>query len=220
MQHVGPVHRHMQDDLVRVVTGLEGVRTILDVGCGSGENLSRLAGLGRYELVGTDISEQGLALARRRVPDDVPLHVLDIEREVLPKQFDLVLSIQVVEHLVDDVSALRNMAEMSRKYVFASTVAGRMRRSEPAIGHVRNYSPIELRRKLEIAGLRVVWVRGWGFPFYSPLYRTLAELLPGGPPTGSVGSGGRVVANALYQLYRLNVPGRGDVISALAEVAG
>jgi SAM-dependent methyltransferase len=217
MQQVGPVHRHMQDDLVRVVKSLEGVSSIVDVGCGSGENLSRLGTLRRYELVGTDISEQGLVLARRRIPD-IPLHRLDIEQDTLPERFDLVMSIQVVEHLIDDVAALRNMAKMASKYVFTSTVAGRMRRSEPAIGHIRNYSAVELQRKLELAGLRVDWIRGWGFPFYSPLYRSLAELLPGGPPAGSVGSAGRVVANALYHLYRLNIPGRGDVISALAHV--
>src|SRR5207245_4509234 len=75
MQHVGPVHRHIQHDLVRVVTALD-VRSILDVGCGSGESLARLAALGRYELAGTDVSEEALALARRRAPS-VRFAVLD-----------------------------------------------------------------------------------------------------------------------------------------------
>jgi SAM-dependent methyltransferase len=211
------VHRHVQDDLVRVVSALD-VETIVDVGCGSGDNLARLRALGRHRLTGTDISEEALAIARRRAPG-VRLVRLDIEREALPERFDLVTSVQVVEHLHDDVAALRNMAAMCRKYVFTSTIAGRMRPSEPAIGHVRNYSAGELRQKLELAGLDVLWVRGWGFPFYSPLYRSAAELLPGGPPSGRIGPVGRLFAAALYQLYRLNVPGRGDVISALARPA-
>jgi hypothetical protein len=61
-------------------------------------------------------------------------------------------------------------------------------------------------------------VHGWGFPFYSPIYRSLIELLPGGPPAGPAGPASRLVARTLYQLYRLNWPGRGDVLSALAEV--
>jgi SAM-dependent methyltransferase len=216
MQRFGPVHRHIQDDLVRVVSGLD-VRIILDVGCGSGENLARLAELGRYELCGTDVSDEALALAERRVPDARLLR-LDIERQALPERFDLVMSIQVVEHLVEDVAALRHMASMSSKYVFTSTIGGRMRPSEQSIGHVRNYSTVELRRKHELAGLEVLWVRGWGFPFYSPLYRSAVEWLPGGPPSGRIGPLARIAARALHHLYRLNVPGRGDVLSALARL--
>ena len=95
-----------------------------------------------------------------------------------------------------------------------------MRRSEPAIGHVRNYSRVELRRKLELAGLEILWVRAWGFPFYSPLYRSAVEHLPGGPPAGALGKRGTIAAAALYELYRLNVPGRGDILTALARVPG
>ncbi len=215
MQRLGPVHRHIQEDLLRVVGDLD-VRTVLDVGCGGGDNLAILAAGSRYELTGTDVSEEALRLAAER-ETGARLLPLDIEQEALPEHFDLVMSVQVLEHLVDDVAALRNMAAMSRRYVFASTIGGRMRRSERAIGHVRNYSRLELARKLELAGLEVLWVRGWGFPFYSPLYRTLVELLPGGPPTGSMGTATQQVAKALYGLYRLNISGRGDVLSALAR---
>ncbi len=216
MQRLGPVHRHQQDDLARIVDSLD-VRTILDVGCGSGDNLLRLARTGRYVLTGTDISEEALSLARRALPGSVRLLALDIERDCLEETFDLVMSSQVIEHVVDDVRAIRNMARMSSRFLFAATMSGRMRRSELAIGHVRNYSRVELKRKLELAGLEVIWVHGWGFPFYSPFYRSAAELLPGGPPTGEVGGVGRLLAGALYHLYRLNIPGRGDIVTALAR---
>lgn len=214
MQQVGPVHRHIREDLVRTVSSLD-VRSVLDVGCGSGENLAALAALNRLELAGTDISREALALARRRVPA-ARFYTLDLEREALAERFDLVISIQVVEHLLDDVAALRNIAKMTRTYAFISTMQGRMRPSELAIGHVRNYSPIELQRKLELVGLKTLKRYGWGFPFYSPLYRTVSEWLPGGPPVGPIGPTGRLVAHALYRLYRLNWPGRGDVLSVLA----
>jgi len=215
MQRFGPVHRHTTQDLIRIVGSLN-VRSILDVGCGAGDNLETLAAQHRYELAGVDVSEEALAIARQRVPD-ARLSALNVERESLPEKFDLVISLQVVEHLVDDVSALRNIARMAGRYVLVATMQGRMRRSELSIGHIRNYSAIELRRKIESAGLEVLWIRGWGFPFYSPIYRTLAEWLPGGPPTGSMGRGTQIAAAALYQLYRLNWPGRGDVITVLAR---
>jgi SAM-dependent methyltransferase len=217
MQRVGPVHRHIREDIVRRVAALD-VHTVLDVGCGSGENLAALAAAGRYELSGVDVSQESVELTRKRVPAARLVQVLDVEHEALPEKFDLVMSIQVMEHIADDVEALRNVAAMATRYVFISTLSGRMRKSEPLTGHVRNYSPVELRRKLEIAGLRVLEVSGWGFPFYSPLYRSLVELLPGGPPAGPTGAASRTLARGLYQLYRLNLPRRGDVLSALAEV--
>ena len=217
MQRLGPVHRHIREDIVRRVGELD-VKSILDVGCGAGDNLAALNLTGRYELAGVDVSQEAIDLAREKVPD-AQLHVLDVEREKLQQKFDLVMTVQVVEHIVDDMAALRNMAAMTRKYLFVSTLAGRMRASEVLTGHVRNYSAVELRRKLEAAGLEVLDVRGWGFPWYSPLYRSVIELLPGGPPAGPTNGVARLGARALYQLYRTNLPRRGDVISALARSA-
>ncbi len=215
MQSLGPVHRHLQEHLAGIVSSLK-VRRLLEVGCGSGNNLAALATRGKYELTGADIAQEALDMARQRVPQ-AHLIPLDIEKEVLPGQFDLVLSLQVVEHILDDLAALRNIAWMAKDFVLISTMQGKMRPSEISIGHVRNYSALELRRKLEVVGLEVLKLWGWGFPFYSPLYRTLAEWLPGGAPMGPMGKLQRLVAQALYQLYRLNWPGRGDVLFALAR---
>ncbi len=217
MQHLGPVHRHIREDIVRRVGQLD-VHSILDVGCGSGENLAALAATGRYELSGVDISKEGIELTRKLLPSVRLLAVLNVEEMALPERFDLVMSIQVLEHIVDDIAALRNMTAMASRYVFVSTLAGRMRASELMTGHVRNYTAVELRRKLEVVGLRVLDVRGWGFPFYSPLYRSAIELMPGGPPAGPAGALSRLAARTLYHMYRLNLPRRGDVLSALAEV--
>lgn len=216
MQCLGPVHRHLQKLLVPLVGALR-VRTVLEVGCGSGDNLAALAAGGDYELTGTDIAPGALDLAKQRVPQ-ARLLLLDIEKAALPEQFGLVMSLQVVEHIQDDLAALRHLARMARGYVLISTIGGRMRPSEISIGHLRNYSTQELQGKLAAVGLEVVKLWGWGFPFYSPLYRTLSEWLPGGPPLGPMGKWQRMTARALYQLYRLNWPGRGDVLYALAKI--
>ncbi len=217
MQQFGPVHRHLRESLVRLVRSLD-IRTVLDVGCGSGENLRALAALGSYELAGVDISEEALLQARQLVPGARFVR-LDVQREVLPETFDLVTSIQVIEHLLADTEAIRGMARMARSHVFISTIQGRMRSSEKEIGHVRNYSVSELVQKVEAAGLKTLRVWGWGFPFYSPLYRTFSEWWPGGPPAGAVGPAKQFAAVCLYQLYRLNWPGRGDVLNILASKA-
>src|SRR2546426_1116731 len=95
MQTFGPVHRHALERIVATVAKL-GVRTILDVGCGSGQNLRALSASGPYGLTGVDVSEKALARARTAVPD-AELHCLDVQSQKLEAQFDLVMSLQVVE---------------------------------------------------------------------------------------------------------------------------
>jgi SAM-dependent methyltransferase len=216
MQTFGPVHRHALERLVTMVAGLP-VHSVLDVGCGSGQNLRALAASGSYRLAGIDVSDKALEKARAAVPD-AELYRLDVQCQKLEAKFDLVMSLQVIEHVPDDLELVRNMRLMSNRFVMVATMQGKMRPSEARIGHLRNYSSDELREKMEGAGLKPIRVEGWGFPFYSPLYRTAAEWLPGGPPDGPMGRGSRMAAAFLYQLYKLNLSGKGDVLTILAEV--
>jgi SAM-dependent methyltransferase len=215
LQRLGPVHRHQREALVAKVRQLD-VRTVLDVGCGSGDNLCALATVPGLALTGVDISPEALALARQWVPS-AKLLELDVEHQSLPQRFDLVISFQVIEHLADDVAALTHMRQMADQWVLVTSMCGRMRPSEKHIGHVRNYTFDELRDKAKRAGLEVVDLFGWGFPFYSPLYRSMVEWLPGGPPSGDPTATARLIARLLYGLYKLNVPRHGDVVTLLAR---
>lgn len=219
IQRLGPVHRRQTEELLKLVAKLK-VRTVLDVGCGAGNNLAALAhAMPQLVLSGVDISREALALAAQRVPG-ADLRELDVQCENLGARFDLVMAIQVIEHLADDAAALRNMALMANHWVLVTTMRGHMRPSEQSIGHFRNYSDNELRKKAETAGLEVIDLFGWGFPFYSPLYRTMIEWLPGGPPQGKIGTKQQALAKALYHLYSLNIPRCGDVVTMLARPQG
>jgi SAM-dependent methyltransferase len=214
-QRFGPVHRHQRNELLKVITSL-GIDSVLDVGCGSGENLAALARANPHlVLSGIDVSREALALAVQRLPG-VQFSQLDVQTERLNEHFDLVMCNQVIEHLIDDIAALRNITLMSNRWVLVATMRGRMRPSERKIGHFRNYSDIELRAKAEAAGLEVVDIFGWGFPFYSPLFRTAVEWLPEKTAVGKFGATQRMIANFLYHLYSLNIPRRGDVVTMLA----
>src|SRR5690242_20657849 len=98
MQRFGPVHRRQREALVKLIAKLN-VKTLLDVGCGSGENLAGLAeAFPNLALTGVDFSAEALTMAAKRVPS-AKLQQLNAQTECLNERFDLVMSTQVIEHV-------------------------------------------------------------------------------------------------------------------------
>jgi len=91
--------------------GLPEHSRILDAGCGSGRNMVELA---RYGVVtGVELSGTSVALARERGAGEV------LEGSVMNMPFDegafdLTVSLDVIEHLQDDVGALRELRRVTK----------------------------------------------------------------------------------------------------------
>ena len=83
---------------------------ILEIGCGTGHNLPMLAGFGEVDAIEIDPAARGFAAERLGKPvGDAPLPALTgVERGA----YDLVAVLDVVEHVEDDVGALKGMAEV------------------------------------------------------------------------------------------------------------
>ena len=217
MQEYGPLHIHIRKAIIRHLSPLN-IGSALDVGCGAGHNLREIRNLLKVtDLTGIDLSEQALYGAHAKV-QDAKLICADINDWGSDRKFDLVMSIHSIEHILDDIKALQMMRKFAGKYLYVSTIGGTMRKSEPGIGHVRNYSQVELTEKIELAGFKVIRFEKWGFPFYSPIYRSLVEMIPGGPPTGRVTISRQVMAKIIDKLYSLNSNERGDIYNVLAEI--
>lgn len=101
----------VRDGLVaRVVRRRVPGGRLLDVGCGRGDLLARFDG--SYELHGIELSDAGLELARGRLPD-ADLRSGDIQVSIpFEGPFDVITAINVIEHLVDPASALRNFGQL------------------------------------------------------------------------------------------------------------
>jgi SAM-dependent methyltransferase len=84
---------------------------ILDAGCGSGRNMVDLARHGA--VTGVELSETSVRLARERNAGEV------VEGSVMDMPFDdgtfdLTVSLDVIEHLEDDVGALRELRRVTK----------------------------------------------------------------------------------------------------------
>ncbi len=77
---------------------------LLDIGCGYGHLLKRFAG--RYRLAGVDVSAHAADVVRSRIPGAVVV-TADVQRPLpFDRSFDVVLAINVVEHLRDPAAGV------------------------------------------------------------------------------------------------------------------
>jgi len=79
---------------------------ILDAGCGSGRNMVELARHGT--VTGVELSDTSVCLARDRGVGEVIAGSV-LEMPFPPDSFDLAVSLDVIEHLEDDLGALREL---------------------------------------------------------------------------------------------------------------
>ena len=90
--------------------GLPKQARILDAGCGSGRNMVELSRHGT--VTGVELSETSVELARERDAGEVLAgSVMDMPFD--DSSFDLTVSLDVIEHLEDDVSALRELRRVT-----------------------------------------------------------------------------------------------------------
>ncbi|HWO56341.1 MAG TPA: class I SAM-dependent methyltransferase [bacterium] len=99
-------------------------RSVLDVGCGPGHYLSALATMGVPRLVGIDLSERMLELARHNLAGEGITGVELVQRDFLEwettEQFDVVLALGYFDYFDHPVEHLSRMRALARHSVFAS----------------------------------------------------------------------------------------------------
>jgi len=113
-----PHHRLVTEAFVDYVGGLPLDLRVLDAGCGNGFFMQVLRDLGFHYVRGIDLSDPWLEQCRRKNLHVEKRAIEDIQPEV---QYDLILLMDVIEHVACPLSALRalrsSLAEGGRVYI-------------------------------------------------------------------------------------------------------
>jgi SAM-dependent methyltransferase len=143
-------------------------RTVLEIGSGLGDLADELRDLDR--LVVSDVDPVCLRALTARFSGRPDVEVVPVDaRETAPGLgiLDTVLAVNVLEHLVDDVAALRRMSEMVKPgghvVLFVPAYPSLYGPHDRAAGHVRRYVPRTLRAAVVAAGLRAEVLRPVNF---------------------------------------------------------
>jgi SAM-dependent methyltransferase len=163
------IHAWLRYSVIEALLAQITPRTVLEIGVGQGSVGVLLAR--RYEYTGIDMDETVLGTARDRfglcgVEPGLLLHG-GLER-VEGREFDLVCAFEVLEHLEDDVGALKEWRSHVAPggWVALSVPANprRFAKADEKAGHYRRYTRESLTQALIAAGFSDLRMLNYGFP--------------------------------------------------------
>jgi SAM-dependent methyltransferase len=145
------------DWVFRILTDRPAAR-LLDIGCGTGFNMEQVRARCDGQVVGLDLSTDALTFCRSR---NLP-NLVGGDGACSPfrsASFDVIMALDLIEHLDDDQAALRELARLLRPggalIIFAPAFNFLWGLQDDVSHHRRRYTAGELRQKLDQAGLCV-----------------------------------------------------------------
>ena len=151
---------------------------ILDVGCGTGANLEMLAQFGESE--GVDVSDDALEFCKAK-----GLKAHKGLAEKLPfedESFDVVTALDVVEHLDDDISGLKEMNRVLKKdgrtLIFVPAFMWLWGVQDDISNHRIRYTKKQIVERLQKSGFEIERATYANWTFFAPILagRTIMKI--------------------------------------------
>ena len=141
-------------------------RDFIEIGAGTGEMAKWMSG---RKMAGTvvEISSAAIQMLHARLHEtDVKIYAGESTK--LSEQADLLLSMEVLEHIKDDRAALKDWFRLTRpggQIIISVPSRPKLYSIEDKlVGHYRRYERREITEKLESAGFRNPTILSYGFP--------------------------------------------------------
>lgn len=155
-----------------LVQGLSKRPQFLDVGAGNGKFLKTLLDM-ELEGESIDVSSKAVELAKKQFINEksVYVHLADLLTYHPQKQYDVVFCFEVLEHIPNDLLALKKIFSLLKPggTLVLSVPAHRSFWStiDDIKGHYRRYEKIEIIEKISQAGFSINQILTFGFPILS-----------------------------------------------------
>jgi 2-polyprenyl-3-methyl-5-hydroxy-6-metoxy-1,4-benzoquinol methylase len=137
-------------------------RTILEVGCGVGTGAALLSFHNR--VIATDKYNRNLTFVKRLYPW-LNLEIYDVTESPIDNKVDTIVAVEVIEHLKDYETAMRNMIHSATLEVWLSTPNRRhpdLRDNQPLNRHhVREFYPEEILEMASRHGVKDIDILNW-----------------------------------------------------------
>ena len=174
-QKYGPTTRFRRKIVNKILDSIN-FNSILEVGCGQPYLIVPLANKRKFEYMGTDISKNLIEDNKKEFPR-LSFQVLDVEKEKLNEQYDIVMCSEVLEHIKNYNQALVNISSMAKKYILITVPSSNIYPTDKSFGHLHHFEIDEITKPLEDKGFKIVSAFKWGFPFFN-LYKELINKNP------------------------------------------
>ncbi len=179
--------------------------SILEIGCGTGGNLSMLKKLGQVSAM--EMNEFSVNYASKNnsipvktgwLPDNIPF----------TKKFDVICLFDVLEHIQNDQAALKAAIKMlnpggiimltipAHKWLFGS--------HDKMHNHYRRYSSKDLKKKIAVSGIKLIRLSHFNFLLFPVLMITRAFDLIVDPETAlGYSTPNKILNTILYSVFSL-----------------
>lgn len=181
---------------------------VLDFGCGTGDYLLEMVKY-QVKLNGVDLSDYAINQAKLRLKDKaVDLRVGSIDDFEPDKKYDFILVSEVLEHIQDDQAALEKIAgwlNPQGRIIISVPFDPSLWKyeSHQPYDDLRRYSKNDLTSLVNKAGLRVLNLDCYGFPFLRLYYYLTRPLRKKSAPSSLAKKG--LLVRLIFGIFKIIV---------------